>query len=80
MDVDVCNCNNILNLCPDDDDIIHKLKNKAVCGFINLLSSSEKGIYQDYEFLLQQFNLLDSCNNIDNSLFILQFYLNNNGM
>lgn len=77
MDADVCKCDNILNLCPDDKDIIHNLKNKAVCEFMTLLMLSEKGIYTDYEFLIGQFNLLDSCTNIDKSLFVLQFYLNN---
>lgn len=77
MAVDVCTCNNILQLSSDDNDMIHNLKNKVVCEFMNLLLLTEKGKYPDYEFLLEQFNLLDSCTNVDKPLFVLQFYLNN---
>ena len=77
MDADVCKCNNILNLNQNDNDIIHNLKNKTVCEFMKLLLLVEKGKYPDYEFLMEEFNILDSCTNIDKSLFTLQFYLNN---
>jgi len=76
MGVDVCNCNNILNL-GEDACIVDNLKNKAVCEFMMLLLFAEKGKYPDYEFLLNEFNLLDSCTDIDKSLFVLQYYLNN---
>jgi len=53
MAVDVCTCNNILQLSSDDNDMIHNLKNKVVCEFMNLLLLTEKGKYPDYEFLLE---------------------------
>jgi len=75
MVADVCVCGNILKLDSCDNDPIHKLKNKAVCEFMDLLLLVERGKYPDYEFILEEFNLLDFCT--DRSLFTLQYYLNN---
>ena len=42
---------------------------------MELLLFTEKGKYPEYEFLLEEFSLLDFCT--DRSLFTLQYYLNN---
>ena len=72
-----CNCDNILNLCPDDRDYVHNLKNKISCEFMDLLLQVERGHYPDYEFILEEISLLEILNYIDRKEFILQYYLNN---
>ena len=72
-----CGCENILNLCPDDKDSIHRLKNKVSCEFLDLLLQVEKGHYPSYEFILQEISFLGLHNKIDRKEFIIQYYLNN---
>jgi hypothetical protein len=64
MDVDVvnCTCDNILNLCSEDTNVIHNLKNKISCEFMSFLLEVEKGYRPDYEFIMEEINLLDIYN------------------
>ena len=72
-----CVCHNILNLCPQDVDVISNLKNKTACEFMDLLNKVEKGYRPDYEFILEEVSLLGIHNKIDKREFVLQYYLNN---
>lgn len=79
MGVDVvnCSCDNILNLCEENNNNMHKLKNKISCEFMDLLLQVEKGYQPDYEFIMDEICLLDIYDKIDRKDFILQYYLNN---
>lgn len=72
-----CVCHNILNLDPQDVDVVSNLKNKVACEFIDLLKKVEKGYQPDYEFILEEVSLLGIHNKIDKKEFVLQYYLNN---
>lgn len=64
-----------------DADAINDLKYKVINQFTNLLCKVSKGYKPDYENILQEISLIslveDGYMNVDDSLFIIQYYLNN---
>lgn len=64
-----------------DADAINDLQHKIIHEFKDLLCKVSKGHRPDYEFLMQEISLVDLLEDeqltIDDSLFIIQYYLNN---
>lgn len=59
-----------------DADALNKLKKKVSQEFQTLLCKVRKGYKPDYQFILEEISFIDN-NDLDNSLTILQYYLNN---
>lgn len=66
---------------PKGVDAVNNLERKIIHEFKDLLCKVSKGHHPDYEFLMQEISLIDLIEdgwlNIDDSLFIIQYYLNN---
>ena len=64
-----------------DADAIDRLKSKVIDEFQNLMYVVSKGYYPEYEHILQEISLIqlleDGYMDVDDSLFIIQYYLNN---
>lgn len=62
-------------------DAIDDLKQQVIDGFVKLLCKTAKGYKPDYESILEKISLIslleDNYININDSLFIIQYYLNN---
>lgn len=63
-----------------DADAINDLKHKVIDEFLKLLCQISKGYKPEYETILQEISLIglleDKYMNVDESLFIIQYYLN----
>lgn len=72
---------NTSNLHQGDVDAVNDLKKKVIHEYYTLLSYIEKGYRLDYQFILEEINLIEMLQDADMhsypSLFVLQFYLNN---
>ena len=55
---------------------VDALKYKVISEFKQLLKKIRKGYRPDYEFILQEFSLIE-LQQLDNTDFFKQFYLNN---
>ena len=62
---------------PNQD--VDALKKKVIKEFTQLLKKLKKGYREDYEFILQEISLIQllESQDIDNTVFFKQFYLNN---
>lgn len=64
-----------------DSTLVTQLKEKVICEFLKFLRSLEKGHNLDYEFILEEISLInlidDSQMSLEDALFYLEFYLNN---
>lgn len=62
-----------------DADALNQLKKKVYQEFNTLLCKVRKGYKPDYQFILEEISFIDLSenNDLDNSLTILQYYLNN---
>lgn len=61
----------------EDADAINKLKNKIICEYKRLIKLLNKGYKPDYQFIKDEMNFIDLQKELDNQIFLLQFYLNN---
>lgn len=70
-----------LNPIFQDADAIDRLKHQVIKNFNSLLCKVRKGYKPEYEHILQEISLIelleDNNMEIDKSLFIIQYYLNN---
>lgn len=66
---------------PEGVGAVNNLERKIIQEFKDLLCKVSKGHRPDYEFLMQEISLVDLIEDnwlsIDDSLFIIQYYLNN---
>lgn len=53
------------------------LELKVYREFKDLLCKISKGYRPDYEFLMQEISLIENIQYIDDPLFLIQYYLNN---
>lgn len=64
-----------------DADAVCDLKHRAIHQFTQLLCKISKGYRPEYENILEEISLInlleDNLINLDESLFIIQYYLNN---
>lgn len=62
-----------------DPDEVKALKDKVICEFQKIMSDLRKGIKPPLEFLLEEISAINLAeeNSLNNSKFIIQYYLNN---
>lgn len=71
-----------MNTCYNlDCETLDKLRKKVICEFNHLLCLIEKGHRPDYQFILEEISLIWSIDNglfnLQDYIFVIQFYLNN---